>query len=589
MQSNYSVDDIIVNTCFADGLFIFYNDLKNEKKGIRLMSSDLKVEWDEELKKTDSTYKTACELAKRHVHPDDLEEVLRAFNPDNYTQLLKDKKIHAVYFRYNSPSSKNKDEYVYEKIVIAKREDEHSNPEAIVISSIDVDDEIRNKMKEMEAKKQYYSVTYALGREYSSIYYVDIESGKVTPYNLSNRIEGMFGDKFYKLDYDDAVNAYIDKAVVDTDKEMMHKVLSRKFIASQVSGQDYFTWVYLNNERCYCEMKCVRVSEIGQPIAVVMGFAVKDAEIRLELEEKAQIDFQLSLLDGLSRDYEMVWLLRSDRKMRLFRVGDNPEVQRVALQYYDSTDFDKGFGNFIDRYVAEEDRERVRNFVQYDTLVKKVPREGMYSTTFKRIIPNGEWIYIQLCFTRAVGPDGEENIVCACRDVDALIREENRRQELYRNAIKERDLDGLTGIRNRYCYEHFLMSFEELEYKNVSIIYIDADYLHDLNNTEGHDAGDNLIKTLAQLCVKTWGIDNSFRIGGDEFVVFAFDKEAIKINEQIDSVRREMKNNGYSISAGYCHSSGYDMSIQDMITRAEKMMYEEKKLHHKKNSDRNYL
>ena len=132
---------------------------------------------------------------------------------------------------------------------------------------------------------------------------------------------------------------------------------------------------------------------------------------------------------------------------------------------------DKGFGNFIDRYVAEEDRERVRNFVQYDTLVKKVPREGMYSTTFKRIIPNGEWIYIQLCFTRAVGPDGEENIVCACRDVDALIREENRRQELYRNAIKERDLDGLTGIRNRYCYEHFLMSFEELEYKN-GFLYI---------------------------------------------------------------------------------------------------------------------
>ncbi len=589
MQSNYSVDDIIVNTCFADGLFIFYNDLKNDNKGIRLMCSDLKAEWDEVFAKTDSFYKTACELAKRHVHPDDMDVVFEALNPDNYTNLLKDKKVHTIYFRYNSPSSQNKEDYIYEKIIISKREDEHSNPEAIVIVSTDVDEEFRNKMKEMEAKKQYYSVTYALGREYSSIYYVEIESGKVTPYNLSNRIEGMFGDQFYKLDYDDAVNTYIEKAVIDSDKEMMRKVLSRKFITSQVTGQDYFTWVYQNNEERYCEMKCVRVSEPDQPLAVVMGFAVKDAEIRLELEEKAQRDFQLSLLDGLSRDYEMVWLLRSDRKMRLFRVCDNPEAQRVALQYYDCPDFDKGFGTFIDRYIAEEDRERVRQFVKFDTLMEKVPMEGMYATTFKRVIANGEWVYIQICFTRAMGPDGEENIVCAIRDVDALIREENRRQELYKNAIKERDLDGLTGIRNRYCYEHFLMNFDKLSYKNVSVIYVDADYLHDLNNTKGHDAGDCLIKTLAQLAVKTWGIDNAFRIGGDEFVVFAFDKEAIKINEQIDYVRREMKNHGYSISAGYCHSSGYDMRIQDMIGRAEKMMYEEKKLHHKNNSDRNYL
>lgn len=589
LQSNYSVDDIIVSTCFAEGLFVFYNDIKNDNKGIRLMNPDLKKEWDKVFERTDDYYKAACELAKKYVHPDDLEVVLQTLKYDQYSDWLKNEKNHAVFFRYLSPTAKTKDEYRYKMINICKKEDASCNPDAIVMACIDVDTDYRERIREIESKNQYYSVTYALGREYSSIYYVDIESGKVTPYNLSNRIEGMFGDKFYKLDYENSVSAYIEKAVVDSDKEMMRKVLSRKFIRSQVSGQDYFTWVYQNNEGCYCEMKCVRVSEEDAPLAVVMGFAVKDAEIRLELEEKAQIDFQLSLLDGLSRDYEMVWLLRSDRKMRLFRVCDNPEVQRVALQYYDCPDFDKGFGTFIDRYIAEEDRERVRQFVKFDTLMEKVPMEGMYATTFKRVIANGEWVYIQICFTRAVGPDGEENIVCAIRDVDALIREENRRQELYKNAIKERDLDGLTGIRNRYCYEHFLMNFDKLSYKNVSVIYVDADYLHELNNTKGHDAGDCLIKTLAQLAVKTWGIDNAFRIGGDEFVVFAFDKEAIKINEQIDFVRREMKNQGYSISAGYCHSSGYNMSIQDMITRAEKMMYEEKKLHHKNNSDRNYM
>ena len=581
MGLDYSVDELIIRACFDNGLFIYFNDVKNNKKGIRMMSDKLKPVWDECFSHTNNFYAASEEIADMMVHPQDVQAVKDALKPGNYAELLKEKKQHNLLFRYKGLGN---EEYIYERIIFLKLADENGNAEAYFLICTDVDEEIKKQYKELEAKKQYYSVTYALGREYSSIYYVDIESGKVTPYNLSERIEGMFGDKFYKLDYDDATEEYIEKAVIDSEKDMMRKVLSRKFVSDRLQGQDYFTWVYQNNDSKYCEMKCVRVSKDEEPLAVVMGFAVKDAEIRLDLEEKAQIDFQMALLDGLSRDYEMVWLLRKDRKMRLFRVNDNPEVQSVALQYYDSPDCDKGFGNFIERYVADEDKERLKEFVKYDNLLEKVPKEGMYSTTFKRVLPNGEWIFIQLCFTRAVGPDGEENIVCACRDVDELIREENRRQELYRNAIKERDLDGLTGIRNRYCYEHFLTDIEKLKFKNISVIYIDADNLHELNNSQGHDAGDNLIKSVATEAVKTWGIDNSFRIGGDEFVIFAFDKEAIKINEQIDDLRRSMAAKGYSISAGYCHSSGYDMNMQEMIARAEKMMYEEKKRHHEGNA-----
>ena len=321
-------------------------------------------------------------------------------------------------------------------------------------------------------------------------------------------------------------------------------------------------------------MKCVRVSEDGEPMAVVMGFAVKDAEIRIEMEEKAQTDFQLSLLDGLSRDYEMVWLLRSDKRMRLFRVSDNPEVQRVALQYYDSVNFDLGFASFIERYVVEDDRKRLKEFALYDNLIKNVPQEGMYSTIFRRIIPDG-FVYIQLCFTRAVGPDGEENIVCAVRDVDALIREENERKEKYKNAIKERDLDGLTGIRNRFCYENYLRALERMNFDSLSIIYIDADFLHELNNTEGHDAGDELIRCVAKEASNVWGIDNAFRIGGDEFVAFDYDMDRKKIMNRIDSFRRKMGEHKYSVSVGFSHTDT-KVDLQELITNAEKMMYEEK-------------
>ncbi len=574
---NHNIDDEIIRSCFGDCLFLFYSDTKNNNKVIRMMDDDLKVAWDKILSDTDDYYKTVLRIMEDRVHPDDRQIVRDIFDYDKYTVLMKDRKYYSDYFRYKKdPSS---DTYIYEKLSISKLTDSEDGTDILVFSSNDVDESFRKKMREAEAKKQYYSVTYALGREYSSIYYVDMDSGKVTPYNVSNRIEGMFGDTFYKADYDKAVSTYIDKAVKESDKEMMRKVLSRKFVLSQISGLDHFTWIYQNNEGNYCELKCVRVSDVGEPVAVVMGFAVKDAEIRVEMEEKAQTDFQLSLLDGLSRDYEMVWLLRKDKKMRLFRVCDNPEVQRVALQYYDCPDYDIGFNSFIDRYVAEEDRDRLKEFTRYENLSANVPAEGMYSTVFKRNIPGG-YVYIQLCFTRAVGPDGEENIVCACRDVDALIREENKRREMYSKAIKERDLDGLTGIRNRYCFEHIIQRMEKGEIKDLSVVYIDADFLHELNNSEGHDAGDELIRFIANSLVKLWGVDNTFRIGGDEFIAFDSDIDENSCLEKISVLKQKAADRKYSISVGYSHIGDSGTNIQELITSAEKMMYEEKKKHH---------
>lgn len=570
---NHNIDDEIIRSCFGDCLFLFYSNINNNIKSIRMMDEDLKLVWDKSFSRTGDYFKSVCELIEIYVHPEDRDLVKYIFTFENYSRLMRTRRNYTLYYRF-----KKDDDYIYEKLYISKLKDEDEYSGVLVFASTDVDEEIKNHLKEAEEKKQYYSVSYALGREYSSIYYVDMESGKVTPYNLSQRIEGLFGDKFFRYDYEESTSEYIRKAVIDSDKEMMKKVLSKKFILSQLSSQDHFTWIYQNNEGCYCEMKCVRVSEDGEPMAVVMGFAVKDAEIRIEMEEKAQTDFQLSLLDGLSRDYEMVWLLRSDKRMRLFRVSDNPEVQRVALQYYDSVNFDLGFASFIERYVVEDDKKRLKEFALYDNLIKNVPQEGMYSTIFRRIVPDG-FVYIQLCFTRAVGPDGEENIVCAVRDVDALIREENERKEKYKNAIKERDLDGLTGIRNRFCYENYLRALERMNFDSLSIIYIDADFLHELNNTEGHDAGDELIRCVAKEASNVWGIDNAFRIGGDEFVAFDYDMDRKKIMNRIDSFRRKMGEHKYSVSVGFSHTDT-KVDLQELITNAEKMMYEEKKKHH---------
>ena len=58
--------------------------------------------------------------------------------------------------------------------------------------------------------------------------------------------------------------------------------------------------------------------------------------------------------------------------------------------------------------------------------------------------------------------------------------------------------DKLTGLKNRNSYQSALESYENNTDSNFFCIYVDADGLHDINNQYGHEAGDNLLKTVAK-------------------------------------------------------------------------------------------
>lgn len=78
--------------------------------------------------------------------------------------------------------------------------------------------------------------------------------------------------------------------------------------------------------------------------------------------------------------------------------------------------------------------------------------------------------------------------------------------------------DALTGLHNRNaCMEKidFLMQHPSC----AGIIYADVNGLKEINDTFGHQAGDAALQQAARLLTKCYGIENAYRIGGDEFLV----------------------------------------------------------------------
>lgn len=136
--------------------------------------------------------------------------------------------------------------------------------------------------------------------------------------------------------------------------------------------------------------------------------------------------------------------------------------------------------------------------------------------------------------------------------------------------------DELTQLYNRRGWEHFIAIEEERSqrYGNLSAVYvIDLDGLKEVNDTEGHAVGDQLIQRAANaLRDVARKSDIVARLGGDEFSILSVDTDhagAISLFERIGQALDEVQV-GASIGFALRHPS---FGLQQAICQADQQMY----------------
>ena len=150
-------------------------------------------------------------------------------------------------------------------------------------------------------------------------------------------------------------------------------------------------------------------------------------------------------------------------------------------------------------------------------------------------------------------------------------------------------LDGLTGIDNRYMFERNL----EREFNHsrryrqpLVIMMIDIDDFKVINDRYGHLAGDDVLKSFVTVSKRTLRNSDIFaRYGGEEFVVLL---PATSIDEAMSLGNRVIQNNrentviyegraiNYTISIGVAELDEQDQDSRDLLNRSDKSMYRAK-------------
>ena len=137
------------------------------------------------------------------------------------------------------------------------------------------------------------------------------------------------------------------------------------------------------------------------------------------------------------------------------------------------------------------------------------------------------------------------------------------------------NMDALTGLQNRNRYEYFCGHLQQGT-DGLACIYFDVNGLHELNNTQGHVAGDNMLKTIAKIIVAEFGDSNTYRIGGDEFVSFRYERDESLVQKDLNKVIKEIEENGYHVACGLAMATP-DKKLLTVIKTAEERMYEDKR------------
>jgi diguanylate cyclase (GGDEF)-like protein/PAS domain S-box-containing protein len=251
----------------------------------------------------------------------------------------------------------------------------------------------------------------------------------------------------------------------------------------------------------------------------------------------------------------------------------NPAICRLL-----SASFEKLQGTTILNYVLEPQNESWRASGFYEHY-----RKGETYRVHDAILLTADGGELPVALSCAPLPPEQKAMVLTVLDMSVV-------RDLYQQLEKQAVTDALTGLLNRRGFyqtvEGMLVRTERLD-KFLVVIYLDLDGFKQINDSLGHDAGDQVLLWVAEQlrdCIRPY--DVLARMGGDEFTVVIdgldYPEQAAKVAEKLIervSVRKQIDGVDITLGAsvGIATYPECGANLDGLLRAADIAMYEAKR------------
>ncbi|MBE3130200.1 MAG: sensor domain-containing diguanylate cyclase, partial [Acidobacteria bacterium] len=245
--------------------------------------------------------------------------------------------------------------------------------------------------------------------------------------------------------------------------------------------------------------------------------------------------------------------------------------------------------NVKDFYVRGEDRSR---------LLEKLSSKPTSFQEFELRRVDGRRFWVRNYCRGVKGPDGSihhlDGILVDITDrktADRKLELARRKLQMTNEKLENLSLtDHLTGLHNRRGFFTFglqQMKFAKRLKEDNYLVFLDIDYLKEVNDLHGHAVGDQLLQGVATILKSTLRESDVIgRIGGDEFAVLAMRSKGLgerallaRIEEGVQAFRmKKFKNLRLSVSMGLVRIDPQKyQQLDDFLAHADFLMYQQKR------------
>ena len=218
--------------------------------------------------------------------------------------------------------------------------------------------------------------------------------------------------------------------------------------------------------------------------------------------------------------------------------------------------------------------------IDMDLLLDVIEGRRNYYHVEKRYTRNDGILF--WCMVTVFVVRGESGALCLIHMLEDISARKATELQLEQASTR----DSMTGLYNRAYFDREFNSLQHSMMLPVSIIVIDVDGLKQLNDSQGHEAGDRLIIGVASILKEAFrGHDTVARIGGDEFSVLLPETGEDAVQIVIERLRRYQSNYNhrtphFQINFSLGSASALSGSeIPKALKRADERMYADKIMH----------
>ena len=425
-------------------------------------------------------------------------------------------------------------------------------------------------------------IALSLARGCTDLFYVNMDTDEYIEYHTDDDY-GVLTEIRRGSDFFESCKREVKLYVHPEDNAAFVEAMDRQFLMEALSRTKVFELVYRRikgGDPFYVRMRVSRMEDDAR--FIVIAVTDIDEQVKQRRAEERMLEERIiyARLHAITGNFLCIYVVEPETgRYREFNATAGYEAD--FAQAKEGVDFFGTVRSAGDTFNHPEDQNRFLSVFTKENVMAEIEHSGIFTLGY-RIMIEGIPRYVQLKAAMVEEKEGLRLIV-GLNDIDAQVRQEKEYERRIEKAHTEACIDALTGIKNRYAYaeaeEHMNIQIGEQHQLPFSITIFDINDLKKINDTFGHQAGDQRICDACRIICDIFKHSPVFRLGGDEFAVISVGNDYKCIEELLGKVRDH--NTEAIISDGIVLACGMskfnnDPCVAAVFARADRNMYENK-------------